>query len=109
MTDPFLRLCAARALVGGLCPEPEEAVELSLSEDGYRILINASFELKDDIKELSDRACDPEAKRWTAPIEIFDEVMAAFPLANASTGLHNEYLILFKNERKIFNEEIYSH
>ena len=88
LTDPFLRLCAERALKGENCPEPEEAVELTITEDGRDIIINAAFELKDDIKDLPERRWDAEMKRWLVPMRYYDDILVAFPLANSSDSLY---------------------
>jgi SWI/SNF-related matrix-associated actin-dependent regulator 1 of chromatin subfamily A len=87
MSDPFLRVCAAAAIAGKECPEPEDCVFLDIADSGAIILIDAPFELKENIKMLSERGWDAERKKWWVPIHGYEELMDEFPAAHPSAAL----------------------
>lgn len=87
MSDPFLRVCASAVIAGKPCPEPEDCVFLDVADSGDIILIDAPFELKEDIKMLSERGWDPARKKWWVPLHGFEELMDEFPAAHASAAL----------------------
>jgi SWI/SNF-related matrix-associated actin-dependent regulator 1 of chromatin subfamily A len=87
MSDPFLRTCAAAVIAGKPCPEPEDCVFLDVADSGAIILIDAPYELKEDIKMLSERGWDAERKKWWVPIHGFEELMDEFPAAHPSAAL----------------------
>ena len=87
MSDPFLRVCAVSAIAGKECPEPEDCVFLDIADSGAIILIDAPFELKEDIKMLSERGWDPERKKWWVPVYGYEELMDEFPAAHPSAAL----------------------
>lgn len=87
MSDPFLRVCAVSAIAGKECPEPEDCMFLDIADSGAIILIDAPFELKEDIKMLSERSWDPERKKWWVPVYGYEELMDEFPAAHPSAAL----------------------
>jgi SWI/SNF-related matrix-associated actin-dependent regulator 1 of chromatin subfamily A len=87
VSDPFLRVCAAAVLAGKECPEPEDCIFLDAADSGAIILIDAPYELKENIKMLSERGWDAERKKWWVPIHGFNELMDEFPAAHPSAIL----------------------
>jgi hypothetical protein len=87
ISDPFLRTAAGRYLQRLSPPELEECIFLHLSASNVLIEIDAPYDLKDDIKDLTDRQWMSTRKRWCCPLYVFDEIMTAFPLAHISDEL----------------------
>ena len=87
ISDPYLRACASAYLRGVDAPNPEDCVYITSGGDPGEIEINATFVLKDDITELSERHWDGENKKWMIPLHGFDELMQVFPKAHVSASL----------------------
>ena len=85
LSDRYLRMCADAVLAEKRMPTEEEAVYLDL--DSEIIIIDAPFKFKDDIKTLPERSWNAEAKKWTSPLSMFDNLVEMFPEAQISSRL----------------------
>jgi len=87
ISDPYLKACASAFLRDEDAPEPEDCIYITHRADTNEIEINATFALKSDITELSERHWDGDHKRWMIPLHCYDEVMRTFPKAHLSAAL----------------------
>lgn len=63
-------------------PDPKSFVKLSYCEiDDGLVVVDAPFELVDDIKEIQGRGWDGKRKEWTVPRSEMEHVHRLFPKA----------------------------
>lgn len=80
----YAALARAAARNADEIPQAKDFVNLYMNEKETRIIIDAPFELVDDVKALPGREWDSDAKEWSVPVGVLNMVYQMFPDASTS-------------------------